>query len=217
MHRLPCLQCHSYQGQKAHTLTPACIVSIDTSSALSFLEGVIKDVDSPSTRPAYLLCLCECAHFSLLLGDLSTVSTSLSKASKELDLLDNIPNNVYASFYRVSGDLAKSKADYVGFYKNSLLYLACLEDPTNLDKSMPNKEERLSRARDLGIAALLGETIYNFGELLMHPILKDLEESKEYRWLFDLLHAFNAGSLGKFESLLPYVQQEVSQKNSKSR
>lgn len=82
-------------------------------------------------------------------------------------------------------------------------------DITNLDQLL-STEERISRSRDLGIAALLGENIYNFGELLMHPILKDLKQSQDYSWLFDLLHAFNAGSLGKFESLLPYVQQEVS-------
>jgi hypothetical protein len=29
-------------------------------------------------------------------------------------------------------------------------------------------EERLSRAHDLGISALLGDTIYNFGELVSH-------------------------------------------------
>lgn len=177
----------------------------DPAQALSFLQSLLKDVDTPTTREAYLLCLCESAHFSLLQGDLPTVQSSLSKASKELEATDNIPSNVYSSFYRVSGDLAKSKADYVGYYKNSLLYLACL-DITNLQKSL-NKEERVNRSRDLGIAALLGETIYNFGELLMHPIILDLKDS-EYSWLYELLLAFNAGSLGKFESLLPYVQQE---------
>lgn len=184
----------------------SCVL-LDPAQALSFLQNLLKEVDTPTTREAYLLCLCESAHFSLLQGDLPTVTTSLTKAQKELESIDNIPSNVYSSFYRVSGDLAKSKADYVGYYKNSLLYLACL-DISNLQKSL-NKEERVNRSRDLGIAALLGETIYNFGELLMHPIIIDLKES-EYSWLYELLLAFNAGSLGKFESLLPYVQQEVS-------
>lgn len=185
----------------------SCSFAADPAQALEFLQTLLKEVDTPTTREAYLLCLCESAHFSLLQGDLATVQTSLSTASKELEATDNIPSNVYSSFYRVSGDLAKSKADYVGYYKNSLLYLACL-DITNLQKSL-TKEERIARSRDLGIAALLGETIYNFGELLMHPIILDLKDS-EYSWLYELLHAFNAGSLGKFESLLPYVQQEVS-------
>lgn len=96
----------------------------------------------------------------------------------------------------------KSKAEYAQYYRNSLLYLACvkLEDLS--------KEERISRAHDLGIAALLGDTIYNFGELLLHPILQDLKGT-QYEWLQNLLFAFNAGSLGKFESLIPYLEQQV--------
>ena len=47
----------------------------------------------------------------------------------------------------------------MAYYKASLLYLACI----NLDEQ--TKEDLVSRAHDLSIAALLGETIYNFGEL----------------------------------------------------
>jgi hypothetical protein len=48
----------------------------------------------------------------------------------------------------------------VAYYKASLLYLACI----NLDEQA--KEDLVSRAHDLSIAALLGETTYNFGELV---------------------------------------------------
>lgn len=54
----------------------------------------------------------------------------------------------------------QAKAEFADYYKNSLLYLACI----NLDKDL-TPEERTSRAHDLGISALLG-TIYNFGELV---------------------------------------------------
>lgn len=48
----------------------------------------------------------------------------------------------------------------MAYYKASLLYLACI----NLEEQ--TKEDLVSRAHDLSIAALLGETIYNFGELV---------------------------------------------------
>ena len=51
--------------------------------------------------------------------------------------------------------------DYAAYYKNCLLYLACVDVSTDL-----TPDERLQRARELGIASLLGETIYNFGELV---------------------------------------------------
>lgn len=68
-------------------------------------------------------------------------------------------------------------------------------------------EERVSRAHDLGIAALLGESIYNFGELLQHPILGNLDNSP-HAWIKDLLFVFNAGDIGKYESLQQQLSQE---------
>lgn len=55
----------------------------------------------------------------------------------------------------------QAKAEYGPYYKHSLLYLACVDVGTDL-----TAEERLLRAHDLGISAFLGESIYNFGELV---------------------------------------------------
>lgn len=62
-------------------------------------------------------------------------------------------------------------------------------------------EEKRTRAYDLSIAALVSETIYNFGELLLHPILDSLIDSP-HAWLRDLLFAFNAGDLGAYDVLV---------------
>lgn len=88
--------------------------------------------------------------------------------------------------------------------------------------------EQLVRAHDLAIAALLGETIYNFGELvgssfvenfginyfvfcvkLQHPILDSLNGT-EHEWIKNLLFTFNEGDIGKYESLAPLFGREVS-------
>ena len=53
---------------------------------------------------------------------------------------------------------------------------------------------------DLSLAALLGENIYNFGELLSHPVLSALGGSG-YEWLAELLGAFNAGDLAAYDAL----------------
>lgn len=68
---------------------------------------------------------------------------------------------VNAGYYGVAGDYFKVKADYGPYYKNALLYLACVD----MDRELGD-EDRKARAHDLCIAALLGETIYNFGELV---------------------------------------------------
>lgn len=56
---------------------------------------------------------------------------------------------------------SQAKAEYANYYKNSLLYLACVNVDADLTAS-----DRVQRAHDLGVSALLGDTIYNFGELV---------------------------------------------------
>jgi 26S proteasome regulatory subunit N9 len=61
----------------------------------------------------------------------------------------------------------------------------------------------LDRAFQLGLAALLAEKVYNFGELLSHSVINSLRGT-ENTWLVKLLCAFNAGDLGQFEFLRPH-------------
>jgi hypothetical protein len=58
------------------------------------------------------------------------------------------------------------KKDYAEFYRSSMLYLAFISsDSLGYDFKLP-------LAVDVSLAALLGEGIYNFAQLLMHPIVK---------------------------------------------
>jgi 26S proteasome regulatory subunit N9 len=90
--------------------------------------------------------------------------------------------------------------DFAAYYKNALLYLACisLDDLTT--------EERQSRAYDLSISALVSDSIYNFGELLMHPILDSLNNTPN-SWLRDLLFAFNRGDIPAYEKLISNISK----------
>lgn len=98
--------------------------------------------------------------------------------------------------------LSQTRAEYASYYKSSLLYLACVNIDTEL-----SHDDRVQRAHDLAISALLGDTIYNFGELLLHPILASLGSSV-HASLSMLLFSFNSGDLGRFESLLPHLSSE---------
>lgn len=144
----------------------------------------------------------EAAHFQLLLGDVVATKTAMDKSAKVLDSFDSVEPVVYASFYRVSGNYYKSKAEYADYYRNFLLFLACI----NVDVEM-SASEQVQSAHDLAISALLGDTIYNFGELLLHPILASLHNTN-YAWISELLNAFNAGDIGRFEALIPRLAQE---------
>ena len=85
--------------------------------------------------------------------------------------------------------------DFANYYRTSLLYLACI------DLSSLSEEERHKRAYYLSIAALVSNSIYNFGELLLHPILDALAQSDEDAWLRKLLFAYNRGDLAAYDVL----------------
>ncbi|ORY28276.1 hypothetical protein BCR39DRAFT_535243 [Naematelia encephala] len=200
---------------------------------LQFLQSVHSRLTSPYAVPAtddtpgtpvpdrpipeaYALSLSSIAYAQLLLGDLPACKKSLDECESLLNEQDSVEPQVYAGYYGVAGDYFKVKADYAPYYKNALLYLACVD----VDKELGD-EDRKARAHDLCIAALLGETIYNFGELLQHPILQTLSGT-EYEWIKDLISAFNSGEIGKFDSLannfssepilessLPFLRQKI--------
>ena len=85
--------------------------------------------------------------------------------------------------------------DFANYYRNALLYLACI------DLSSLTPDERHQRAYYLSVAALVSNSIYNFGELLLHPILDDLAQSEDDAWLRDLLFAYNRGDLAGYDVL----------------
>lgn len=103
----------------------------------------------------------EAAHFQLLLGQVDEVKKVIDSSEKILDGFDSVETPIYASFYRVSAEYYKSQADYAHYYKNALLFLACV----NLDEM--SNTEKVERAYDLAMSALLGDNIYNFGELVI--------------------------------------------------
>ncbi|CAO3631551.1 unnamed protein product [Cunninghamella blakesleeana] len=176
--------------------------------SVDFLQHIINKVDTPESKDVYVHAVMEAAHFQLLLGQVDEVKKVIDSSEKILDGFDSVETPIYASFYRVSAEYYKSQADYAHYYKNALLFLACV----NLDE-MPNTE-KVERAYDLAMSALLGDNIYNFGELLMHPVLDSLTNT-DNDWLRTLLFAFNNGDIGKFEALAPHFsKQPLLQKNS---
>merc|ERR1712080_74665 len=63
-----------------------------------------------------------------------------------------------------------------------------------------SQSEQCDRAFKLGLAAILGEGVYNFGELLAHPILEPLKET-DRKWLVELLYVVNCGNLQEFDKM----------------
>lgn len=112
-----------------------------------------------------------------------------------LDAVDGV-SPVHSHFYLLASDLYRIQGKHAQFYRASLRYLGCTEI------SELSKEEQAKHAFFLSLAALLGDKIFNFGELLAHEVLQSLKGG-ENEWLIDLLQAFNCGDVTKFRQLKP--------------
>lgn len=143
------------------------------------------------------------SRFYLLLGNkvkseeiLELVESKFDDSSSDSQVFNS---KINAAFYLTKCQLYKIDENYNQFYSNGLLYLSSIENtPTPLIN-----EEKISLCYDLCIAALLGDKIYNFGELILHDVLNVIKsESSPYFWLFNLIQSLNAGKLNDFNHWL---------------
>ncbi|XP_021725590.1 26S proteasome non-ATPase regulatory subunit 13 homolog B-like [Chenopodium quinoa] len=166
-------------------------------AAIGYLEGVIEKLhatrESRIEEPVLYIKM-QMALFKLEQGLQKECKKILEDGKTTLDSMTDIDPSVYASFYWVSSQYHKARQEFAEFYKNALLYLA-YTSVESLSESF-----KLDLAFDLSLSALLGENIYNFGELLAHPILKSLLGTK-VEWLYYILQAFNTGDLIRYQEL----------------
>lgn len=163
------------------------------------MEAVARKVDTPDSQDALVFATIAVARVRLDLEDLPAARKDLDRAESILDSFDSVETIVHAAFYGANADYYQASLDFASYYRNALLYLACIDI-----KSLSPAEQR-NRAYDLAIAALVSSSIYNFGELLLHPILKALSQREEDRWLSELLFAFNRGDLAAYDVLSGHI------------
>lgn len=167
----------------------------DDQERLAFLQSVVGKVDNENSQDALVFASVAVARVKLSLNELDDARKDLDAAERILDSFDSVETIVHAAFYDASASYYQRKIDFANYYRTALLYLACI------DLSSLAAEERHRRAYYLSVAALVSNSIYNFGELLMHPILDALAQSEDDAWLRDLLFAYNRGDLAAYDVL----------------
>ncbi|KAI3987418.1 hypothetical protein MKX01_042422 [Papaver californicum] len=166
-------------------------------AAIGYLEGIIEKLRATrETRieEPILYIKMQIAAFRLEKGEQKECKNLLDDGKTTLDSMTDIDPSVYASNYWVSSQYHKSRQEFAEFYNSGLLYLA-YTPVESLSETF-----KLDLAFDLSLAALLGDNIYNFGELLAHPIIKSLLGTK-VEWLYYILQAFNSGDLVRYQEL----------------
>ncbi|XP_033363862.1 26S proteasome non-ATPase regulatory subunit 13 [Bombus vosnesenskii] len=166
----------------------------DKQEAIKFLEKTESKVKSNNEAVA----LCKVLTGQILLEKLNNQEQAKQIIEEVEAILDNADGvtTVHGRFYLLASRLYRLQGKHAEYYRTALRYLGCI-DLNNL-----SRQEQEQHAFFLGLAALLGEGVYNLGELLAHPVLLSLKGTPN-SWLVDLLQAFNAGDIVALEKLKP--------------
>ncbi|OQR84094.1 26S proteasome non-ATPase regulatory subunit 13 [Achlya hypogyna] len=178
----------------------------EPTEAVAFLEGILNHLQTkkisvtrtsvnPHTVESVLMCRMYMATYQLRLQKTNDVKTLLAENKETVEGLVGADPIVHAAYYRVACEYYSAVGPADKFYKSALMFLAY----SLYDDIKPT--ERFSLAINISVAALTGEDVFNFGEVLATPILGALKGTDK-EWLSDLLHAFNRGDIDQFNIIV---------------
>eukprot|EP01103_Thecamoeba_quadrilineata_P012218 TRINITY_DN3097_c0_g1_i1.p1 TRINITY_DN3097_c0_g1~~TRINITY_DN3097_c0_g1_i1.p1 ORF type:complete len:387 (-),score=80.72 TRINITY_DN3097_c0_g1_i1:58-1218(-) len=174
----------------------------DLNESISFVEEISPKV--AGHKEASILLRSEIISKKLKANRLGECKPLLETLKTELEGVTGIDTSVYEHFYLASAEYYKATIMPAEFYRSALLYLAYVP----LDSL--SEADRSSLAFDMGLAALVGENIYNFGELIAHPVLTYLNNT-DRQWMIQLLQAFNTGNIDLYESLIQQFHTQLAE------
>eukprot|EP01080_Neovahlkampfia_damariscottae_P001219 gene1219-11309_t len=167
----------------------------DEKEAKSLLEKLAKKCEEKGNKEAKMILNIEVGVLFLKTKDILSCKKILRETKDEIEKFGyNIDNQVHSSYYKVESEYFKVTEAPNEYYKSALLFLAY----TPLEEFTVLQQQTI--AFDLGLSALLGDRIYNFGELLGHPIVDSLKQSQA-EWLLKLLFSFNKGNIKDFKEI----------------
>lgn len=190
------------QLQLVEICLPVARAYKEPAQAISFLDNLKEKVKHEDI--SRVLCATAIGAIRLEQKQMAEAKRVVEETDVELSRIDGV-TVVHGRYYELSSNYYKTIGNHSLYYKNALRYLGCIKVS---ELSVQTQQEH---ALFLSLAALLGEGIYNFGELLQHPVLQTLIGTRD-QWLVDLLFAFNRGDLKKFDALRPSWEQQADLK-----
>ncbi|PNH01687.1 26S proteasome non-ATPase regulatory subunit 13 [Tetrabaena socialis] len=175
----------------------ACKFQPNPAAAVELLTSVVtrlEELKLPRTTEAVLFLRMHVAQHKLETGAVQECKTITEAVTEQLAALSDVDPSVSAAVYYVTSLYHKAQSNYADFYRSSLMYLSYVSS----DSLQPDFKLRL--AVDVSLAALLGEHIYSFGQLLQHPIINSLDGTPS-QWLHELLSCFNNGDMHLYDTL----------------
>eukprot|EP00947_MAST-08B_sp_MAST-8B-sp1_P006652 g6652.t1 len=192
-------RCVSMVTQQFYPTRPYAAAEI--SAAMEFVKS-FADRRAELGEAAFLLYHLELVQLRIYAGEADVVKVHLEEAKEVLDRLISAEPVLSSKYYGVAAEFYRHQGPASEYYKSALMFLAFTPVET-----LP-EGDRLALARDISLAALVGEGVYNFGEILKNPILGDLGGAG-LQWLQDLLQAFNRGDIDAFNSIVAANQEAI--------
>lgn len=154
----------------------------------------LEELKMPRTAEAVLFLQMHVAQHKLETGQVPECKALIEAGKDALDGLSDVDPSVSAAVYYVTSLYNKAEGRYADFYRSSLMYLSYVSSDT-----LP-ADFKLRLATDVSLAALLGEHVYSFGQLLQHPIVTALDGTP-FQWLHEMLACFNDGDMHLYDEL----------------
>jgi len=164
---------------------------VDEKLGTQRLELIKSLVDLPKVVAALDASIVARSKLALMyidMGNFEEAKVILDQTKKFLNELNTSDTAVYSSFYFACTELNRKKGNPEEYYKNAIQYLE-YTDITLIDQNV-----RVEFAYNFGLSALIGKEIFNYGEILEHPIIEVLRGSN-FEWLGESLSIFNRGSI----------------------
>ncbi|VDO50254.1 unnamed protein product [Schistosoma margrebowiei] len=168
-------------------------VITDPQQGIKFLEEVRDEFSGKSMDAKILFNTTIGMIYLTALNDLPSARQIIENTQSQLDEVEGV-TTVHSRFYQLSSRYYQITGQHAEFYQEALRFLGCV------DLNSLSVEEQRGWAFSVGLAAILSDGVYSFGELLMHDVLKSLQGSSQ-AWLIDLLQAFNRGDLNQLDQL----------------
>ncbi len=162
--------------------------------AIDFLEGFRAQRDEIGDE-AFVLATMEVASLHIKAGHTAEAKDLIEVGSNAAKTCVDAPPVVPASVHRVAAELYKVTGPAEDFFVSAMQFLV------HTDASTLPPPVAAAWATDLALAALVGNNVFNFGEIVEHPILAALDGTQD-AWLAELLAAFQTGDIDAFNGIV---------------
>lgn len=172
----------------------------DTNDAITFLMEMIPIAEAKVEKVgveaiAYMKIHILIQQLRLATPDLAACKEELALRKEEVDALGSAEAVVHSSLHYAAKEFHKVAGPAADFYSSALLYISYS------DLSTLSAEDTYALATDISLAALTGENVFNFGEVLCTPILSCLAGTPN-AWLGEVMEAFHVGDVDKFNKVI---------------